>query len=66
MVIKKLKKLDNGITVNFEHQNVLYVLKENDVLNLKTDDSIEDTSEFLEPVDLPVEIIFLNILYFPM
>ena len=57
-VIKKLKKIELGITVNSSHQNVLYRLKENDILNLITEDFQDDTNEYLEPVDLPIEIIY--------
>ena len=57
-LIKKLKKIENGITVNSVHQNVTYRLLENDILNLLTEDTFDDTNEFLEPVDLPIEIIY--------
>ena len=57
-LIKQLKKIPDGILVNGFHQNVLYILKENDVLELNTADGKEDENEFLEPVDLPLEIIF--------
>ena len=57
-IIKKLKKIDFGITVNSLHQNVTYRLKEGDILNLLTEDFEEDTNEYLEPVDLPIDIIY--------
>ena len=59
-LLKKLKKRDDGILVNGKHHNVIYTLKENDVLELNIYDTKEDENEFLEPVDLPVEIIFEN------
>ncbi len=59
-LIKQLKKIPLGITVNGEHQNVTYVLKENDVLVLKDEDTEEETNKYLEPVDIPIEIIFEN------
>lgn len=59
-LIKKLKKLETGILVNGAHQNVTYILKENDVLETNFDDTEEETNKYLEPVDLPVEIIFEN------
>ena len=37
-LLKRLKRLPNGIMVNQEHQNVTYVLKEKDVLELNIDD----------------------------
>lgn len=59
-LLKKLKKMPDGILVNGLHQNVLYILKENDVLTLNIADNKEDENEFLEPVNLPIEIIFEN------
>ena len=57
-LIKKLKKIENGITVNSVHQNVLYRLAENDILNLLDEDAVEDINEYLEAVDLPIDIIY--------
>lgn len=57
-LLKKLKKIENGITVNGEHQNVTYRLVENDILRLFIADLDSDTNEYLEPVDLPIDIIF--------
>jgi 23S rRNA pseudouridine1911/1915/1917 synthase len=57
-LLKRLKKLPNGITVNGMHQNVTYVLKENDVLELNINDYDDDINEYLEPSDLPIEIIY--------
>ena len=57
-LLKRLKKIENGITVNSVHQNVTYRLVENDILSLLTEDFQEDTNEFLEPVDLPIEIVY--------
>ena len=59
-LVKRLKKIPDGILVNGVHQNVLYILKENDILELNIADNKEDENEFLEPVDLPLEIIFEN------
>lgn len=59
-LLKRLKRLPNGIMVNQEHQNVTYVLKENDVLELNIDDFDDDENEFLVPTDIPIEIIFEN------
>ncbi len=59
-LIKQLKKFSNGILVNGLHQNVLYVLKENDILELNFDDTKEDENVFLEPVDIPIDIVFEN------
>lgn len=57
-LIKRLKKIENGITVNSCHQNVTYSLQNNDVLELRGEDFESDTNEYLEPVDLPIEIIY--------
>ncbi len=57
-LLKRLKKIENGITVNSVHQNVTYRLKENDILKLITADFEKDTNEYLEPVNLPIEIIY--------
>ena len=57
-LLKKLKKIKDGILVNSYHQNVTYHLQENDILELKDKDCENDVNEYLEPVDLPIEIIF--------
>lgn len=57
-LLKKLKKIENGITVNAFHQNVTYCLQENDILELLSEDVSSDTNEYLEPVDLPIDIIY--------
>ena len=59
-LVKQLKKIPLGITVNGEHQNVTYVLKAGDVLVLKDEDTEEETNKHLEPVNIPIEIIFEN------
>ena len=57
-LLKKLKKLHDGILVNGVHQNVIYVLKENDILTLNIYDTKEEENQHLEPIDLPIEIIY--------
>ena len=59
-LMKQLKKMPNGILVNGLHQNVLYILKENDILELNISDNKENENEHLVPVDLPIDIIFEN------
>ena len=56
--LKKLKKYENGITVNGVHQNVTYVLREGDRVNLLTDDTKDDIDGKLVPVDIPLDIIY--------
>ena len=57
-LLKRLKKIENGIVVNSVHQNVRYRLQKNDILELMAQDFENDTNEYLEPVDLPIEIIY--------
>ena len=57
-LIKRLKKIENGITVNGVHQNVTYILREGDILLLKDEDFQTDTNVHLVPYDIPIEIIY--------
>ena len=57
-LIKRLKKLSDGILVNGSHQNVTYKLNLGDILEINIDDFIEDTNNYLEPKDIPLEIIY--------
>ncbi len=57
-LLKRLKQIPNGITVNSKHENVTYLLKKNDILELNIDDFLEDENEYLEPVNIPLEIIY--------
>lgn len=57
-LLKRLKKIPNGITVNKKQENVLYRLKHNDILELKIMDSECDENEHLLPVELPIEIVY--------
>ena len=57
-LLKKLKKIEDGILVNSQHQNVTYHLQENDILEIKDEDGEDDVNEYLEPVDLPIDIIY--------
>ena len=57
-LLKRLKKIPNGIQVNKKHENVNYILKVNDVLELRADDFFDDENEYLEPLDIPLEIVY--------
>ena len=57
-LVKRLKKIENGITVNGVHQNVTYILNEGDTLALRDEDFSEDTNAHLVPNDIPIEIIY--------
>ena len=55
-IIKNLKKLPSGITVNGNHVTVRCVLHNGDEINLETDDVNE--SENITPVELPLDIVY--------
>ena len=57
-LITKLKKRENGITVNGVHVTVRYVLCDGDVLQLAAEDRCEDENEFLVPTKMPLEIVY--------
>lgn len=57
-LIKRLKKIPDGILVNSKHENVRYILKENDILELNTQDFQNDENEYLEPINIELEIIY--------
>lgn len=54
-LVKHLKFLPNGITVNGVQRTVRYVLKAGDVLTLATDDTV---AADIAPVSLPIEILY--------
>jgi len=55
-----LKRDEKGILVNGKHENVRYVLRENDILSINENDSTDDVNEAIIPVELPLNIIFEN------
>ena len=59
-LLRALKKIPDGITVNGVHQNVRYVLKEKDILKLNIADTKEDENKYLEPIDIPIDVLFEN------
>ena len=62
-MLKKVKFSPGGITVNGEFRTVRYELVEGDVLNVRTEDSEDDVSPYIIPVDLPLEIIYKDEYY---
>lgn len=56
--LSHLKTLDNGICVNGKRVNVRYILSENDILHIETDDSNDCVSENILPIQLPISIIY--------
>lgn len=57
-LVTRLKRIENGITVNGEHATVRRVLCEGDTLSLAANDRAEDENEFLVPTEMPLDIIF--------
>lgn len=57
-MLKKLKFSDGGILVNGEFRTVRYELREGDVLYLALEDTEQDVSPYIIPVDLPIEIVY--------
>lgn len=55
-----LKRDEMGITVNGVHVTVRYVLHEGELLSVNDKDSFDDVNESIEPVDIPLDIIFEN------
>ncbi len=54
----RLKRRDDGITVNSRHVTVRYTLCEGDILSLLTDDCQDDENEFLTQTKMELDIIF--------
>lgn len=54
----RLKNTENGITINGQHVTVRAVLAENDILELKLEDTEENVNPFIEPVELKFEKIY--------
>ncbi len=57
-MLKKLKFSPDGILVNGQFKTVRYVLQEGDILSLACEDKEEDTSPYIIPVKLPINIAF--------
>lgn len=57
-MLKRLKFMDGGITVNGAFVTVRYVLREGDTLQLSSEDREEDTCPYMIPVDLPLPIVY--------
>lgn len=57
-MLKKLKFSEGGILVNGKFETVRYVLKEGDTLSIACEDTEEDTSPYIFPVDLPIGIAY--------
>lgn len=57
-MLKKLKFSDGGILVNGDFRTVRYELQEGDVLHLALEDTEDDVSPYIVPVDIPIEIVY--------
>ena len=57
-LITFLKNRSDGILVNGEHATVRRSLVEGDVLSLNYEDAESDQNEGIQPVDLPLEIVY--------
>ena len=56
--IARLKRIEDGITVNGRHVTVRHTLSEGELLTLAADDMRDDENELLMPTEMPLEIIF--------
>ena len=57
-LIKKLKKYYGAITVNGEPSTVRRILNKDDIVFLDLDDKEEETNEYLEKSDIPLDILY--------
>ncbi len=57
-MLKKLKFTEGGITVNGSFVTVRHILSEGETLSLMAEDREEDTSPYIIPVDIPIEIVY--------
>ncbi len=55
-MLRHLKFIDNGITVNGEHVTVRHTLREGELLSIKVEDA--EPSENIEPCDIPLAIAY--------
>lgn len=56
--VTRLKKLPDGITLNGNHVTVRGVLKKDDIINLRTEDTASDENEYLIPEKMNIDIIY--------
>ncbi len=57
-MLKKLKFSEGGILVNGKFVTVRYVLKEGDVLSLALEDTEEDVSPYIIPVEMDLPVLY--------
>ncbi len=56
--ISRLKRLENGIMLNGERVSVRRVLHSGDVLYLESSDLESEQNPYLQPVDIPLDILY--------
>lgn len=57
-MIKKLKYSENGITVNGNKVTVRYSVKENDIIELCTEDLESEMNGYNTPSDIPLDVLY--------
>ena len=57
-MLKKLKFTEGGITINGSFVTVRHVLQEGEILSLMSEDREEDTSPYIIPVDLSIDVVY--------
>ena len=58
--LSKLKRDERGIMANGKHVTVRYILSEGDILSVNELDLQKEQSEHIDPVDIPIKVIFEN------
>lgn len=56
--ITRLKQDEHGLEINGKHVTVRYILQSGDLLHVNIDDSFERANQNIEPVDIPLDIIY--------
>lgn len=56
--ITKLKRENDGLTINGNHVTVRYILQTDDVLQVNFKDNFDNVSENVKPSNIPLEIIY--------
>ena len=58
--LSKLKRDEKGIMANGKHVTVRYTLCEGDILSINETDLPNEQSEHIDPINIPINIIFEN------
>ncbi len=57
-LISRMKRVDNGITLNGCHVTVRAILKKDDILSLSYEDEENDVNLHIEPIKLDIDIVY--------